>query len=653
MRLQQIASKETYTSSSLSRTSWPDAVAYREAIQTPHASLADPILQSSGIQLDRRGLPVAYAGRFAIVFRLVGENGDVWAFRCFTTPGEENGKVRESHYKVIQKYVDEHRAVFVPFRYIERGIKVGRNWYPALAMRWAEGEPLGRWVEKNVHNAEGLRQLCGSLTNLLLYLESSGIAHGDWQHDNLLIANNGEFVTLVDYDGMYVPEFEGQRSPELGHPNYQHPARTAEHFNVGLDRFSCLAIQTALLALAQEPSLWDRYSDGESLLFKREDFVAPSRSPLFQELRAIAELSSDETLADAIARLEDACSAGAMSSLLPVVEATEAEWKPAETGRTYKPIASLGQIPAVGPFSSAQAVTARLESGKVGPWWMMPEVVTRTRTLPSPTLNTKTKNTAPQRVSVMPHETFTFIERANSEAVQQAEEKHLVSWRLGGMLMVVAIAFVIGMAITLRNAFLPLYFAWLLAYASLGFEKWPRRVVYEELNSEIKKIEDLIARRNEIIVEKGGITASVSGVSNVGEYITEKLRHTSINQVLTIPNTRVKTLRMLRKAGIENALQLRSTTQIEGMRQADMDSLQSWVREREAEAANEYRKMVGTTRSAPGEVSRLRHEVAEFERHVAQLKRERDLFPDVSWGTYWRKLLNQEESPTSSSTTTP
>jgi hypothetical protein len=84
--------------------------------------------------------------------------------------------------------------------------------------------------------------------------------HGDWQHDNLLIAEGGTNVTLVDYDGVYVPEFAGRLSPEAGHPNYQHPDRTAENFGPGMDRFSCLVIQAALLSLAIEPGLWARFS---------------------------------------------------------------------------------------------------------------------------------------------------------------------------------------------------------------------------------------------------------------------------------------------------------------------------------------------------------------------------------------------------------
>jgi hypothetical protein len=86
-----------------------------------------------------------------------------------------------------------------------------------------------------------------------------------------------------------VPALEGRACPECGHPNYQHPARNARHFAVGLDRFAHLVLQTGLRAVARDPALWRRWSDGESVLFRRADFENPGASPLFRSVRALAE----------------------------------------------------------------------------------------------------------------------------------------------------------------------------------------------------------------------------------------------------------------------------------------------------------------------------------------------------------------------------
>ena len=57
------------------KPAWPDAVAYREVIQNPGVALNDPKLRESTVALDRRGLPLAYTGRFAVVFRITPRDG--------------------------------------------------------------------------------------------------------------------------------------------------------------------------------------------------------------------------------------------------------------------------------------------------------------------------------------------------------------------------------------------------------------------------------------------------------------------------------------------------------------------------------------------------------------------------------------------------
>src|SRR5262249_39531148 len=92
-------------------------------------------------------------------------------------------------------------------------------------------------------------------------------------------------ITLVDFDGMFVPALEGMSSAELGHPNYQHPYRTREHFGSYLDNFSSWLIQISLMSLAADPDLLKWGKDRECLLFANSDLVTPYESPLFTQLR--------------------------------------------------------------------------------------------------------------------------------------------------------------------------------------------------------------------------------------------------------------------------------------------------------------------------------------------------------------------------------
>ncbi len=91
---------------------------------------------------------------------------------------------------------------------------------------------------------------------------------------------------LIDYDGMWVPALAGTKSGEVGHPSYQHPQRLREGtYSREVDRFPLLLIATALRALrARGKELWDKYDNGDNLLFKEPDLREPLKSYLFLDL---------------------------------------------------------------------------------------------------------------------------------------------------------------------------------------------------------------------------------------------------------------------------------------------------------------------------------------------------------------------------------
>ena len=116
-------------------------------------------------------------------------------------------------------------------------------------------------------------------------LATLGIAHGDLQHGNLLVTSSGE-LKLIDYDGMYVPSLAKMGACELGHANYQSPARTSSTWGPYLDNFSAWVIYASLVALTIEPSLWTllRNQGDEALLFTKDDFGDQRASRAFQVL---------------------------------------------------------------------------------------------------------------------------------------------------------------------------------------------------------------------------------------------------------------------------------------------------------------------------------------------------------------------------------
>src|SRR5205807_131481 len=75
-------------------------------------------------------------------------------------------------------------------------------------------------------------------------------------------------------------------SGEVGHPNFQHPLRLKERlYNGDVDRFPHLVIAAALRAtLIGGKALWDKFDNGDNLLFKEVDLREPGNAPVFKAL---------------------------------------------------------------------------------------------------------------------------------------------------------------------------------------------------------------------------------------------------------------------------------------------------------------------------------------------------------------------------------
>jgi hypothetical protein len=272
-------------------TSWPSPQDYNEAIQNLLANTQDPQLQKGHVHTNALGLPRSISGAFASVYRV--HCGDVKvAVRCFLRDIRD----QEQRYKHISDFVQHDDLPYtVTFDFLAKGIRVGPGWFPALKMDWVEGHNLDLYLEKHLSSPSKIAQLAESFRIMCDDLQKAGIAHGDLQHGNIIVC--GEELRLVDYDGMYVPAMKGMRSNEIGHRNYQHPARGAYDFGPHLDNFSAWVIYASLRCLAVDPRLWHQVGAGDDcLLFRRDDFVEPEYSYTFallehhpnEEVKALA-----------------------------------------------------------------------------------------------------------------------------------------------------------------------------------------------------------------------------------------------------------------------------------------------------------------------------------------------------------------------------
>ena len=207
-------------------------------------------------------------------------------------------------------------------------------------MEWVQGETLFQWLR--ARSLEGNREAIATMADRWLEavqeLSDNSVAHGDLQHANVMIDSSWQ-LKLVDYDGMCVPALVGRRNLEVGVEPYQHPQRGAGTLlSLDLDNFSALVIYVSLRALAIEPGLWVKYVEQvgyDKLLFRREDFQAPTQSPLYYDLLQLGNDDlrgmAERLFALSQARIEDVPPLGHLANSYAEVERllTQGQWEAA------------------------------------------------------------------------------------------------------------------------------------------------------------------------------------------------------------------------------------------------------------------------------------------------------------------------------------
>jgi WD40 repeat protein len=285
---------------------WPLSQDYNEAIQSPRISFSDPELRQGQVVVNALGIPQPCSGNFADVYAVeCPATQTKWAVKCFT---REVRGLRE-RYSEISKYLQQVNLPFtVDFQYLEQGIRVAGRWYPVLKMHWVEGFTLNAFVRDMLDKPNMLEALARIWVRMAHRLREAKLGHCDLQHGNVLlvpgVSANALALKLIDYDGMWVPALARSPSGEVGHPAYQHPQRLREStYSPESDRFSLLVIATALRGLSVGGrALWERYNTGDNMLFRQQDFEAPSKSPLLADLLRL----NNPEVRDLVVKLIDA-----------------------------------------------------------------------------------------------------------------------------------------------------------------------------------------------------------------------------------------------------------------------------------------------------------------------------------------------------------
>ena len=242
--------------------------------------------------LDDHGEPYRSSGAFAVVFKMLDKStGKYYALKCFTE--EQEG--RADAYRQI---ADELGMVDSPYitsvKYLEKELFVDSNCeddeFPVLLMDWVDGETMEAYIAANYHNQSAMSLLCYRFGKMAAWLRSQSFAHGDVKPDNIIIRPDGS-LTLVDYDGMFVPSMKGSQSPTIGTRDFSHPLRTVDDFDETIDDFSLASIALSLKAISMKFTLLDIYGASDRLLFSENDYRNPSNSKV---ISALQELMCDK-----------------------------------------------------------------------------------------------------------------------------------------------------------------------------------------------------------------------------------------------------------------------------------------------------------------------------------------------------------------------
>ena len=242
--------------------------------------------------LDDHGEPYRSSGAFAVVFKMQDKStGKYYALKCFTE--EQQG--RADAYRQIADELDLLDSPYITsVKYMEKELFVDsqceEDEFPVLLMDWVDGETMEAYIAANYRNQSAMLMLSYRFGKMAAWLRTQSFSHGDIKPDNIIVRPDGS-LTLVDYDGMFVPSMKGRQSPTIGTRDFCHPLRTVDDFDETIDDFSLASIALSLKAISMKSTLLDTYGASDRLLFSENDYRNPSNSKV---ISALQELMCDK-----------------------------------------------------------------------------------------------------------------------------------------------------------------------------------------------------------------------------------------------------------------------------------------------------------------------------------------------------------------------
>ena len=289
MKCLRLFKKKCYRKETNRAMQYPLISEYVRAIQDASNNL-DKLAHLMPV-LDDHGEPYRSSGAFAVVFKMRDEQtGKYYALKCFTE--EQEGRA-EAYCKIADELECVDSSYLTSVKYLEKEIFVDSSCdedeFPVLLMDWIDGETMESYIAENYQDNYAMAMLCYRFCKMAAWLRSQPFAHGDIKPDNIMVRPDGS-LTLVDYDGMFVPAMKGQKSPTIGTKDFSHPLRTVDDFDETIDDFALASIALSLKAISLKPSLLDEYGAADRLLFSVNDYNKLCKINLWKKLSKIKNM---------------------------------------------------------------------------------------------------------------------------------------------------------------------------------------------------------------------------------------------------------------------------------------------------------------------------------------------------------------------------
>ncbi len=208
-------------------------------------------LEGFSIIFDKRLMPRFTVGNTAVMLH-AERGGRRYTLRCFMRPTPHRREIYGGNFHPEELY-----------------IPAAGEWIDVVVTEWIEGVTLheATLLAARMQDRAELAALSLKFDRFAAGLLAEEWAHGDLKPENIVLTDSGE-LRLIDFDAMFLPEFAGEHSPELGTAAFQHPRRTAADFDARLDDYPAAVISTTLAALALDPQSVELYTANEGTLFE-------------------------------------------------------------------------------------------------------------------------------------------------------------------------------------------------------------------------------------------------------------------------------------------------------------------------------------------------------------------------------------------------